>query len=126
MFKPCGNILTDHSKAMFLLWILFVICVCLCHTVWSVQCSVVQVWYWIVSIFDLCTLTYFVVTCWKSADTLALWYGLLSCVLFTFQYGVLSQVKYLAISIPDLFLPYFAIDDFDTFLLGGRTGCLFF
>ena len=41
MFKPSSNFLTDRSKAVFLLWVLFVICVsCLslsCCLVCSLQ-----------------------------------------------------------------------------------------
>ena len=36
ILKPSTNFLTDRSKAMLLLWIFFVFCVCLCHTVLSV------------------------------------------------------------------------------------------
>ena len=49
-----------------------------------------------------------VVTCWERADSFAI-----LCVTFflcfvTFQYGVLGQVWYLIVSIPDLcFLSYF-------------------
>ena len=38
MFKLSSNFLTDHFKVVLILWILFVICV-LCHTVFSVSCS---------------------------------------------------------------------------------------
>ena len=53
--KPSSNFLTDRSKTVLLLWIFFVICVCLCHTVMSVSCSLV-------------------VTCWERADLLTLLY----------------------------------------------------
>ena len=36
------------------------------------------------------------------ADLLALWYITFSCVSVTFPYGVLGQVCYLIVSIPDL------------------------
>ena len=64
MFKPSSNFLTDCSKAVLLLWILFLFLfhVCLCHTVWSFPCSLV-------------------VTCWERADLLALWYMMFSFVL---------------------------------------------
>ena len=58
-------------------------CVCLCHTVLSVSCS-------------------HVVTCWERADLLVLFYVMFSCVFVTFPYGVLGQVLYLIVSIPDL------------------------
>ena len=64
-----NNFLTDHSKAVLLLWILFAISVS-CHTVWSVPCSLM-------------------VACWERADLLAL-LNVMFLVLFfiTFQYGV--------------------------------------
>ena len=47
-------------------------------------------------------------TCWERADLLALLYEMFSCVFVTFPYGVLGQVWYLIVSIPDLcILPYF-------------------
>ena len=61
LFKPSGNVLTDRSKAVLLLWIHFVICVCLCHTVLSVLCSLV-------------------VTYWARTDHLALLCVMFSCV----------------------------------------------
>ena len=48
-FKPSSNFLTGRSKVVLLLWICFVICVCLCHTDMSVSCSRVA-------------------TCWERAD----------------------------------------------------------
>ena len=59
MFKPSNNFLTDCSKAVLLLWILFVICVS-SHTVLSVPCSLV-------------------VTCRRRADLLALLYDAFLC-----------------------------------------------
>ena len=44
------------------------------------------------------------VTCCERADFLALLYVMLSCVFVTFQYGVLGQMWYLIVSIPDLCL----------------------
>ena len=65
---------------------LFVVCVCLCHTVLSVSCSLV-------------------VTCWERAFFSL---GSLVCDAFlflvTFPYGVLCQVWYLIVSISDLCL----------------------
>ena len=85
MLKPSSNFLTDHSKVVLLLWILFIICAS-CHTVLSVPCSLV-------------------VTCWEKADILGLLCVMFSCVFVTFPYGVLGQVWYLIVWIPDL-LPY--------------------
>ena len=89
MFKPSSNYFTDRLKAVLLLWILFVICVSLSYTVLSVPCSLV-------------------ITCWERADLLALLCVIFSCVFVTFPYGVLGQVWYLILSIPDrCLLPYF-------------------
>ena len=67
-----------------------------------------QVWYFIVSIPDLCTLTDCVVTCWEKADLLALLYMMCSCIFSTFQYCVLDQVWNLTVSVPGCcLLPYF-------------------
>ena len=43
----------------------------------------------------------FVVTCWERADLLALICGVLLCV-WHFPIGILGQVWYLIVSIPDL------------------------
>ena len=84
MLKPYSSFLTDHSNAVLLLWIIFVICVS-CHTTLSVPCSLV-------------------VTCRE----MALLYVTFSCVFLTFHMDVLGQVWYLIVWIPDLcFLPYF-------------------
>ena len=85
MFKPSSNWLTDRSKAVLLLLILFVIFVS-CHTVLSVPCSLV-------------------VTCWERADLLAHLYGMFSCVFVTFPYGVLGHLCYLIVWIPELCIP---------------------
>ena len=45
-----------------------------------------------------------VVTCWKSADLLALSYVMFYCVFVTFPCGVLGQVLCSNVSIPDLCL----------------------
>ena len=42
-----------------------------------------------------------VVTCWERADVLALVYGVQLCVCH-FPFGILGQVWYLIVSIPDL------------------------
>ena len=50
------------------------------------------------------------VTCWKRANLLALLYVMFSCVFVSFPYGVLGQVWYLIVSIPDLcLLSYFEL-----------------
>ena len=57
----------------------------------------------------LCVSVYmcFVVTCWARADLLALVCGVLLCVCY-FSIGILSQVWYLSVLIPDLYtLTYF-------------------
>ena len=88
MFKPSSNFKINRSKAVLLLWILFVICVSW-HAVLSVPCSLV-------------------VTCWEMANPLALLCVMFSCVFVTLSYGVLGQVWYLIVWIPDLcILPYF-------------------
>ena len=91
MFKPSSNFLTDRFKAVLLLWILLLfvlLCLCLCHTVLSVSCSIG-------------------VACWERADLLALLYVMFSLCFVIFPYGVLGQVWYLIVSIPDLcILPY--------------------
>ena len=47
------------------------------------------------------------VTCWERAYLLALLYIMFSCIFVTFPYGVLAQMWYLIVSIPDLcLLPY--------------------
>ena len=57
---------------------------CVCHAFASVHCCLV-------------------VTCWERADLLAL-----VCVFITFPCGILGQVWYLIVSIPDLcHLPYY-------------------
>ena len=71
-----------------------------------------------------------VVTCWKGADLLVLLYVMFSCVIVTFSYGVLSQVWYLILSIPDLsLLPYFIFRVLHFIILFAETvyrpGCLF-
>ena len=76
------------SKAVLLLWIVFIICVSR-HTVLSVLCSLV-------------------VTCWESADLLALVYVTFSCEFVTFPYDVLGMVWGLFVWIPCLsLLPFF-------------------
>ena len=74
---------------MFLLWIFLAICFCLCQTAMSVSCSLV-------------------VICWERALE-SLVCDIFLCFI-TFPYGVLSQVWYLIVLIPDLCpLSYFYI-----------------
>ena len=80
MFKPSSNFLTDHSKAVLRLWILFLLFVfrvCLCHSVLSVLAAL-----------------------WSPAQKgLTSWLpGLCFLCFVTFLYGVLGQVWYLIIS----------------------------
>ena len=87
------NFLTGRSKAMLLLWVVFVICVLFLYLRYCLV-GFLQLWS---------------VTCWERADLLALLYVMFSCVcFFTFPYGVLGQVRDLIVLIPDLCsLPYF-------------------
>ena len=89
VFKPSSNFLTVPRRCFFCgCYLLFVFHVCLCYTVLSVPYSLV-------------------VTCWERADLLAFLWLMCSCVFVTFSYGVLGQVWYLIVSIPDLcHLPY--------------------
>ena len=75
--------------------------VCLCNAVLSVPCSLV-------------------ITCWDRADLLALLCVMFSCVFVTFPYGVLGQLWYLIVFIPDLcLLLYFN----DTMFRGDCDSC---
>ena len=94
--------LTDRSKAVLLLWILFVICVsCL---------SVI--------------LSCLFLAGWERTDLLALLYVMFSCIFVTFPYGVLGQVWYLMYRflIFAFFLTFIRFASF-VFLGSGRT-CL--
>ena len=74
---------------MFLAAIMGLFGVGLCYYVLSVSCSLM-------------------VTCWERVDFLDIQYVMVSCVLVTFPYGILGQMWYLIVSIPDLrLLPYF-------------------
>ena len=76
-------------RLYFCFWIFF-ICVCLCNIVVSLHC--------------LC-----LAALRSPADLLALLVVMFYCVLSTFPYGVLVQVWYLIVSVPDLcLLPYLA------------------
>ena len=48
-----------------------------------------------------------VVTLWERADLLALLNVMIYCIYVTFPYGVLGQVWYLVVSIPDLLLTFY-------------------
>ena len=81
MLKSSGIILTDHSKAVVLLWIIFIICA---------------------SCLTYCLVCILIVTCWERADLLALFCVMFSCAFFfSFPYGVLGWVWYLILLIPD-------------------------
>ena len=70
---------------------LSVVCVSCLHDFLSIHCSLV-------------------VNCWESDNLLALLYVTFSCVIATFPCGVLGQVWYLIVSIPNLcLLTYLAI-----------------
>ena len=56
-----------------------------------------RVWHAFLSVH--CSL---VITCWERAGLLALLYGTFHCVTVTFLCGVLGQVWYLIVSIPDV------------------------
>ena len=58
---------------------------CVCYDVLSVPCNLV-------------------IACWEIVDLLALFCVMFSCVFATFPYGVLGQVWYLIVSIPELCL----------------------
>ena len=45
-----------------------------------------------------------VVTCWERAAILALLYMVVSCAFVTLPYGVLDQMSYLNVSLPDICL----------------------
>ena len=65
-------------------------------------------WILFVSVFVFAILSSLDFTRWKRADLLAFFYVKLSCVFVTFKYGVLGQVWYFIVSIPDhCLLPYF-------------------
>ena len=65
-----------------------------CHALLSVHCSLV-------------------VTCWERVNFLALLYVMFSCVFVTFPCGVLGQVRYIIVPIPDIcLLTYFFCGSF--------------
>ena len=77
-------------------FLLFMFCVC--HAFLSVHSSIV-------------------VTFWERANLLALLYVMFSCVFITFPCGVLGQVWYLIVSIPDICLLTFFSYSFDALLV---------
>ena len=82
---PVIFLLTVQRGASFVdLFLLFVFCLYLCHIVLSVFCS-------------------HVVTYWERTDLIgAHLYMMLSCVFVTFPYGVLGQLRYLIVLMPNL------------------------
>ena len=88
--SPPVKYFTDRSNTVILLWIIY--------RFFSVLC-LLCLW---VSVY-LCL----VVTCWERTDLLALVCGVWLWVCY-FPFGILGQVWYLIVSIPDLFtLTYF-------------------
>ena len=74
MFNPSSVVsFADHSKVVFILWILFAIYVYLCYAVVSVLCS-------------------HVIICWGRADLLALLCAVFLLFFVTFAYDVPGQV----------------------------------
>ena len=65
-----SNFLTDRSKVVLLLWIIFVLCVSCLYTILSCLFLV----------------------CWERTDLLALLFVMLYCVLVEIRYGVRGQV----------------------------------
>ena len=83
-FKPSSTIFTDRSKAVLLLWIFYVFfCLVFAMPLWA-------------SVY-MCL----VLTCWERTDMLALVCGVQLWVRH-YPIGILGQVWYLIVSIPDL------------------------
>ena len=90
MVKP-SSIFTNRSKAVLLMWILFVIYDSCLSLVYRLVCSLQPCDYLL-----------------GKAVLLVLLYVMFSCVFVIFLYGVPGQVCNLIVSIPDLYLlPYF-------------------
>ena len=106
MFKPTNNILTDHSEAPLLLWILFVICVS-CHTVLSVPCSLV-------------------VTCWERDDILTLLnHVMFSCVLsLSHIVSWVSVPGVVFVLIPDLCLLLYFVNTYELLVFSHSGGTI--
>ena len=86
-YKKSSNffLLTFQGGASFVDHFFYIYVLCF-YAILSVHCSLVF-------------------TYWERANLLALMYAILSCVFVTFPYGVLGQVWYLNVEIPDLCLP---------------------
>ena len=88
MFMPSSYLLTDRSKAVLLLWIIFVICGSCLSLRYYLVCSLQPCGHLLGKDWPLGSLVCFV----------------------TFPYGVLGQVWYLIASSPDLcLLPFFLV-----------------
>ena len=87
MFKSSSNFLMTVPRWCFFCgsFLLFMFYVSLCYATLSVPCSLI-------------------ITYWEKFDLLALLCVTFSCVFVTFSYGVLGQVWYLIILIPDICL----------------------
>ena len=83
-------LITDCSKGVFLLciYLLLMFPACLCNADFSGPCILV-------------------LTCWERPDLLAPLCVMFSCDFVTFAYGVVGQVWYLIVLIPDLCLPLY-------------------
>ena len=89
VLSPPVKYFTDRTKAVILLWIICVFVSCVSHAFAPVHCCLV-------------------VTCWERAELLA-FVGDVYCIFVTFPCGILGQVWYLIVSLPDLcFLSYFS------------------
>ena len=88
-FKPSSKIFLLTVPRRYFFCGLFLLCMsCVCHAFASVYCC-------------------HVMTCWEKADLLALVCDVY-CVFVTFPCGIMGQVRYLIVSIPDLcHLSYF-------------------
>ena len=107
--SPPVKYFTDRSKAVLLLWIFYVFFFCLAF------------------VMPLCASVYMclVVICWERSDLLALVCGVLLWVCH-FPIGILGQVWYLIVSIPNLCtLTYFKLNiHFDCRYVGLWNACI--
>ena len=86
IFKSSNNFYRPFQGRSFRLFVFHV-----CDAVLSVPCHLVA-------------------TRWEKADLMALLYVMFYCVFITLPYGVLGQVWYLIVLIPDIcLLPYFHV-----------------
>ena len=67
-----------------------------------------------------------VVICWERANFMALYYEMYSCVFVTFPYGILGQVWYLIVLIPDLCLHPSFVEKMQTIVCVSNYGPLLF